>query len=98
MLQLSLRDMGISAMPKFKVGDWVVCIDGISEGYGGPKKGEKFLVTSVQGDSVGFKLKRLDNDIYRTTTIDGTKPNWGTECFELDEWTPFKKNLEEILK
>jgi Domain of unknown function (DUF5664) len=66
----------------FKVGDKVKCVKSISPGEGGPKTGEIFTVTAVEGPFIGFVLSRLD-DSYSAFIKRGVSTNWHSLSFEL---------------
>lgn len=68
---------------KFKVGDKVRCIEGISIEDGGPKKGEIFTVKSSDNAWIGFELSRLQSNFYSNDIINGLNTNWGSDSFEL---------------
>lgn len=68
---------------KFKKGDRIICIESISERNGGPRKGEIFIVTSINFSYIGFPLDRLTDSTYHQDTINGYRPNWGASNFEL---------------
>lgn len=69
----------------FFIGDLVECISDISSEDGGPRKGEKFTVTAVSTNYIGFPLSRLNANYYPLSTINGKDTNWGNNCFILLE-------------
>lgn len=70
-------------MNPFKVGDKVRCIESISLGYGGPRKGDVYEVISVWDGYIGIYLQHLDSFKYEPDVISGKKSNWGFSKFEL---------------
>lgn len=87
-------------MNKFKIGDIVRCIVGVSEQDGGPKEGEIFFITSIDNDyaiSIGFPLERLKDTIYHEDIRKGLQPNWGISCFVSAKDILFDEALNGIL-
>lgn len=70
-------------MNKFEVGDLVECIVDFNAGkFGEPRIGERFIVTSIEDDSIGFKLERLSSR-YKPEVKLGKYAIWFCECFKL---------------
>lgn len=72
-------------MSKFtpQIGDLVECISDFLINYKGPKKGERFIVTSVEDSYLGFKLRRLSSELFFETEIEGIEPCWHKSYFIL---------------
>lgn len=87
---------------KFLLYDLIECLENISADEGGPKKGERFVITSVEEQVpnlkdnslqwIGFKLPKLMKKYTEAIRI-GKAPNWDSRNFKLIERSEAAKIL-----
>jgi hypothetical protein len=87
-------------MIQFKIGDIVECIESISVGSGGPKKGELYEVKSIQklyntDYSIGIHCPKLSSG-YNNNIRLGKQANWGHTCFKLSKKKIINMPMNEI--
>lgn len=92
----------------FKVGDKVICIEGISPKQHGPAKGEIYTISSINRDAfgvifLGFPLSRFEpNWEMNFHTLQkirsGETPNWGSVCFKDAKEIVFNNKLNSLIK
>jgi len=80
----------------FVIGDLVLCARNISEEYGGPLRGQTFIVTITSDSHIGFKLPYYNMSSNSSTTNmvrEGKYANWHYTLFSLIKRTDVSKIL-----